>query len=509
MLAAAALIASLAVTTTATAQTAVQARAMAYGARENLAKIQTTQVEVAAPPAATQHQRASYVDAQPIAEVAHIEADACQEAGVAATLQGEMDRAEFLGRGGDPAEETAEPGRQIVTVDPTFPDENCVTATGEPVPPESELALCEEFDPSEEGAGNRCLSTELWNARGYGFTVDALAGIIHEVDAEAVARCRGVGQPPEFMTGARYDITGILNNNTEIPNQPLAIPVLGTSTVVTFWETNWDPTTNETIDGSDTVWVNGLHITTPTEDIILAHAEATADCPQPEPTVTTPEGPPSPGPTVSPPPGGFPRDITLNASKSILQFGKTLTLSGSVTPATEFQTPRNCVEGVTVTIRRDVVGPPQQFVDVGTVVTDAEGNFSFNFSADRNAQWLAFIDKDNPTDCALVASEPTSVLVRPQLKLKPKTRTPKRGTMLPFRAELLPCDNHPGTRVKLRREFQGRSVKIKFSRLNASCVASFRVKVNFKQAVFDATWPKQDDDHQSSTARPKIIRSRR
>ncbi|MEA2476916.1 MAG: hypothetical protein QOC87_1115, partial [Actinomycetota bacterium] len=259
---------------------------------------------------------------------------------------------------------------------------------------------------------------------------------------------------------------------------------------------------------SNTVYVNALHIVSPTENVIFGHSEATVDCPQPPSPSPTPSTA-SPTPTVVPstPEGGFPRNINLNASKSTVTYGNTFSLAGSVTPNSAFETPRYCVEGVNVTIRRDIVGPPQEFEDVGTVQTDQQGNFSFNYSADKNAQWLAFIDKDNPQNCAQSSSNSQAVLIRPFVRLRVSDKTPPFGSNVTFHGGVEPCDNHAGTFVKLRRQFAGRAVKVARKVIDGNCNVNFIQHVDFKRAVFDAVWAKQDSDHQTGRSRPKVVLS--
>jgi hypothetical protein len=343
----------------------------------------------------------------------------------------------------------------------------------------------------------------LWNARGFARAerINLSPLLVEFAEAEAVARCEGTR--PVFMTGARYgSISGLLPVDRTIPNQRTNLVVASTA-IVTFWETNWDPLTNTTNDGSDTVWVNALHIITPTEDIVLGHAEATIDC--------TPDGQPTSQPTgiTTPPPGGFPRQVTLEPSKRKVLYSKVFSLAGSVTPATEFETPRRCIDNVPVVIRRDDVGAPQEFRDVATVFTDSNGNFSFNYRADSNAQWLAFVDKNVPTDCAQEASQARPVLVKPRINLQVNDKTPRRGSLIRFRATLRPCGDHAGGKIFLRQQFGSRMVTIDRSRTDNFCRAVFVVRANFKRAVFDASWPKQDADHQTGRAVPKVIRTHR
>ncbi|HVL64457.1 MAG TPA: calcium-binding protein [Actinomycetota bacterium] len=158
-----------------------------------------------------------------------------------------------------------------------------------------------------------CLAkAPLWNARGYARAANVLT--FEEIEAEAVARCTADGQAV-VATAADYDLTANVGPDVVTrPNQPLDPAQLGLVRVsaVTFWETNWDPINMTTTDGSDTVWVNGMHIVTSTgRDIIVSRAEAKVECPGEEPTETvtptdteTPEIPAACRPTPGNEPSG-------------------------------------------------------------------------------------------------------------------------------------------------------------------------------------------------------------
>lgn len=542
MLACMALIGSLFVASGSSAHlssnTALQARGYAFGATENALpepNVKAPEAIAEAPPSEeqeqvrTQRDRDILLDAV-VAQVGHVEADACLDAGVPAKLQMQANHARIVARGEEPADDDndtndgpndEDPQRQeVVPLDPAFPD-SCVepvdanhprpvfgapqspgataqptaAPTGTPPPPPN----CEEFEPPEAaGDPTTCLATlPLWHGRGYARPLDTLLG--EEVIAEAVARCTPEGQL-EVQTG--FDSTGLVLSTvagadfTLGPNHTFDLLGLGlvTGGVVTFWETNWDPETNTTTDGSDTVWVNGAHIITPAEEIIIGHAEATANCVADE----------EPGFAPTPPPGGFPRDINIKPSKRTVLYSKIFTLAGSITPATEFETPRTCVENVTLTIRRDPIGGPEEFVDVGQVTTDNNGNYTFNYPADRNSQWLAFIDKDNPTDCAQASSNAFPVLVKPFVRLKMARKSVPEGSFHTMRVSVEPCGEHAGTRIKLKRQVGASMVEVDTKKLDADCRAVFRVRANFREGVFQAAWPKQDEDHQTGKSRKKL-----
>jgi LPXTG-motif cell wall-anchored protein len=125
------------------------------------------------------------------------------------------------------------------------------------------------------------------NARGYA-AVENLAALpgnlltADAVEAEAVARC--TNNEMKFATAARVTdihVAGVTLPQVITPtvNQVLVdLPLLGLKVVL--WETNWNPSTGGTTDGSDTVFVNALHVTQSLLgiDLVTSHAEATGTC---------------------------------------------------------------------------------------------------------------------------------------------------------------------------------------------------------------------------------------
>lgn len=487
---AATLVSSVLAMAAAPAAEVASAKGSAYGFRENVSKVETPLVTAAVPPNTAQHDEDAQLNLQDMVTVMDVMADACLEEGVQAHLQSEMNTARVIANNGDP-DAQPEPQRQTANVPSGYGvDDYCLKAADQQKPAdETTNPNCEDFDGSVDAPPTTCQALlQLWNSRGYAVTADVF-GAFQELKSEAVGRC--VGAAPEFMTGVGYTLAGELTADPSSPNQALNPGDFGfESSTVIFWETNWDPETNTTTDGENTVWVNALHIITPTEDIIVGHSEATVDCG---------------GDEV--PAGGYPRDINLEASKGFVTYDRVYTLSGSVTPATEFNTPRPCVEGVKVTIRRDKVGGGDKFKDIAVVQTDTNGNFSYDVTADVNSQWIAFIDRDEPANCAQVASSAEPVLVKPFLGLKTSRNVVPKGTMVKFTTRIAPCDGKAGTLVKLRRVFSSRSVKIDTTRFDSDCRAVFMLKANWKgTAVFDAAWSKQDTLHQNGHSRPKAVR---
>lgn len=145
---------------------------------------------------------------------------------------------------------------------------------------------------------------EASNSRGYAATENAVAldgNLTADVlEAEALASC--VDGQLNVATGARIanatlagqelpvgELVEAIPITSEAPNHSVAPEVLGPLGVeIVTWDTNWDGQSGTT-DGSDTVYVNALRVSVSEEsplapalggpqDLILSHAEATANC---------------------------------------------------------------------------------------------------------------------------------------------------------------------------------------------------------------------------------------
>ena len=121
-----------------------------------------------------------------------------------------------------------------------------------------------------------------FNARSFAIAEDleAVADNVKAdvIESEALAAC--VGGRTVFATGAR-----VLNLSVGPQSVPLINPtpnqvVFNQGGIqIVFWETNWDPATLRTTDGSPVVFANALHITAPGGiDLVVSHSEAQASC---------------------------------------------------------------------------------------------------------------------------------------------------------------------------------------------------------------------------------------
>lgn len=212
------------------------------------------------------------------------------------------------------------------------------------------------------------------------------------------------------------------------------------------------------------------------------------------------------GPT---PDEGFPRTVTLEASKNKVRYGKTFELTATVQPG-DLNTPASCIQGVTVIFQRTVVGD-SAINDVGTSVTDASGVATMDMAGDKNANYVAHLDQTG--ECSEANSTAEAVLVKKQVKLKISDQRVRRGQRVRFRVKVLPCGGtdgpgHPGDRALLYKTVGGQLAKIAAKRTNDNCVARFKRRV-FRDATFQGRSPKQDADHQKGQSRKKAVQVRR
>ena len=211
------------------------------------------------------------------------------------------------------------------------------------------------------------------------------------------------------------------------------------------------------------------------------------------------------GPVVTTPPGGFPRSITLEASKNRVVYGNQVTLTASVS-AGSTDTPASCISGVTVTFSRTVVGESGSET-VDTATTDSNGEASIDLAGDRSAVYTASVDQTS--QCAQAASNPESVLVKKKVKLRVSDQTPRRGTIVRFRVTVLPCGGadgpgHEGDRVQLYKTVGGQLAKIDAKRTNDECKATFKRRARGEN-TYQARSPKQDADHLGGKSRKKAV----
>ncbi len=121
-----------------------------------------------------------------------------------------------------------------------------------------------------------------WNSRGHAITEDLNAVtnqiLADVIESESVSSCDG-GQTT-FGSAARIVNLSVAGTAIILPTPtPNAVVFNQLGIKVTLWETNWDPATGGTTDGSSTVFTNGMHVTAPGGiDLIVSHSEAASAC---------------------------------------------------------------------------------------------------------------------------------------------------------------------------------------------------------------------------------------
>ena len=95
----------------------------------------------------------------------------------------------------------------------------------------------------------------------------------------------------------------------------------------------------------------------------------------------------------------------------------------------------------------------------------------------------------------------------PGVRMGVSDKTPSRGDTIHFRVRLARCGGHGGTKVVLNRKTSRGYKKISTKSVSDNCHARFKLRANFKQATFKATWPKQDSDHRRGKSQPRTVRT--
>ena len=220
------------------------------------------------------------------------------------------------------------------------------------------------------------------------------------------------------------------------------------------------------------------------------------------PSGTTPSGPTPTGTGTTGGGGTSPQqaavEVTIETSQPRKTFGRSFTLTGSVTsdnPA--------CSDLVTVQIHRDVVGGEDDFELFAQETTDANGAYSVTDRADRSASYIARVAETASCDSA--TSDPQPVLVRTKVTLSLSRNRVEKGQKVRFTIKTAPCPLTARDRVLLFRAIEGEFGKAGRKETDGRCVAAIVRRVN-KSSVYQARWPKQTPELLSGRSRSKAVR---
>jgi hypothetical protein len=191
-------------------------------------------------------------------------------------------------------------------------------------------------------------------------------------------------------------------------------------------------------------------------------------------------------------------EVTLETSQARKTFGKSFTLSGSVSSDNAA-----CTDLVDVQILRDVLGGDEEFELFAQETTDTNGAYSMTDRADRSANYIAQVSESSA--CEDATSEPQPVLVRTKVTLiLSRTKVPEGGRVR-FTIKTAPCPATARDRVLLFRAIDGEFGKAAGKRNNQRCVAKIGRRIN-ESSVFQARWPKQRPDLLAARSRSKAVR---
>jgi len=147
-----------------------------------------------------------------------------------------------------------------------------------------------------------------------------------------------------------------------------------------------------------------------------------------------------PGMLFAPKPSG---NLTLSASAETVKFGHSVTLAGKLTG------PKN--DGKNVTLREDP-SPFDSFDNVGTVLTNAQGEYAFTRTPTVNTRYQA---RQGHAESAVL-----TVMVRPAISLRVSDPTPAAGRRVRLRGRV--CPERDGATLEIQRRrapAQWRTVK--------------------------------------------------
>ncbi|MFN2587482.1 MAG: Ig-like domain-containing protein [Actinomycetota bacterium] len=202
-------------------------------------------------------------------------------------------------------------------------------------------------------------------------------------------------------------------------------------------------------------------------------------------------------------PAQFARDVSIEAQKNRIVFGKNVTLGGTV--ESDEGAPAACTDFVEVDILRDVVGGRDEFELFATEQTDSSGAYSHSFRADVSANYVAEVEE--VAQCEAATSDAEPVLVRVKVSLKLSDTNVRRGKRVRFTVVTAPCPATARDRVLLFRAIEGEFGKVGAKRTNDRCTKGFRRRVR-DDSVFQARWPKQAEEFLAGKSRPKVVRVR-
>lgn len=185
-----------------------------------------------------------------------------------------------------------------------------------------------------------------------------------------------------------------------------------------------------------------------------------------------------------------PKNITINASRTTVKFGGTVTLSGKLTGNNNASRP--------LTIEADESPFEGNFSNVGTTTTNATGDWTFATKPAQNTRYRA---RSGNAD-----SKTVDVSVRPAISLSLSDSTPAVGQRERFSGQL--CPEHDGVAVSLQRRFgtQWRTIRsVTLKDVPDSNCSSYSKRLRVRK---DSRWRVHfngDADHVAGNSRSRLV----
>jgi hypothetical protein len=180
--------------------------------------------------------------------------------------------------------------------------------------------------------------------------------------------------------------------------------------------------------------------------------------------------------------------LSLTVAPNPVKFGQSVTISGSLTGPNP--------TGRTITLREDPF-PFDNLSNVGTVDTDAQGNYSFVRSPTANTRYQT---RQGGTE-----SEIVTVAVKPRITLRFGDRTPAAGRRVRLRGKV--CPEHDGGTLQIQRRKaskQWRTVA-QVTMADAGSCSSYARRLRVRRDGAFRTLFAADSDHAATRSRVRRI----
>jgi hypothetical protein len=188
------------------------------------------------------------------------------------------------------------------------------------------------------------------------------------------------------------------------------------------------------------------------------------------------------------PPGKQAKALSIAVTPNAVRFGRSVTISGTLTgPGPTSRT---------ITLREDPF-PFDDLSDVGTVESDAAGNYSFLRSPAASARYQARVGGTE--------SEIVTVAVKPRVTLRFGDRTPAAGKRVRVRGRI--CPEHDGVALEIQRRKAPRQwlTVAQVTTVDAGTCSSYSRRLRVRRDGAFRTLFAADSDHAAAQSRVRRI----